>query len=88
MKESTKSFHFGIIQPHIPSEGSVTQVVLKEVNQQFFIINHLSHFIAECFEISYKALSSSIFFKFWHSKLFGNDHVEQQTHLNSLYRII
>jgi len=32
-KASTKSFHLGIVQPHIPSEGNVTQVVLKEVNQ-------------------------------------------------------
>jgi len=74
MKASTKSFHFfnlGIVQPHIPSEGSVTQAFLKEMNQQFLIINHLSHFVVVCFEMSYKALSSHIFDKFWHSKLFG-----------------
>jgi len=72
MKALTKSFHFfnlGIIQSHIPSEGSVTQAVLKEMNQQFLIINHLGHFVAVCFKMSYRALSSRIFDKFWHSKL-------------------
>ena len=66
MKTSTKSFHFfhvGIVQPHIPSEGSVTQAVLKEMNQQFCIINHLNHFVAICFEMGYRALSSRIFDK-------------------------
>ena len=73
MKASTKSYFFfylGSVQPHIPSEGSVTQVVLKEVNQQFLIINHLNHFVAVCFEMSYMALKPCIFVEFRHSKFF------------------
>jgi len=91
IKASTKSFYFfylGIVQPYISSEGSVAQAILKEMNQQFLIINHLSHFVAVCFEMSYKALSSRIFDKLWHSKFFGNDNVGHQTHLSNLYIII
>ena len=60
----TPFFNLGIVQPHIPSEGTITHTVLKEMNQQFLIINHLSHFVAVYFEMSYRALSSRIFDKF------------------------
>jgi hypothetical protein len=69
-------FYLGIVQPHIPSEGSATQAILKEMNQQFLIMNHLSHFVAICFKMGYMTLISSIFDKFLHSKSFWNDNIE------------
>ena len=71
MKTWTKSFYFffhSIDQPHIPSKGRVTLTVLKEVNQQFLILAHLSHFVAVYLEMSYRALSSCIFDEFRHLK--------------------
>jgi hypothetical protein len=59
MKASTKSFHFfylSIAQPHIPSKGSITQVVLKKVKQQFVVTDHLSYFVAVYIEMSYRTL--------------------------------
>jgi len=89
MKASTKSFHFffnlGIIQPHIPSKGNVTKTILKEVNQQFLVMDHLSHFAAVSLEISYRVLTSCIFDNLRHPKLLRNDYVRDQTHLNNLY---
>jgi len=92
MKASTKSlqffFYLGIVQPHIPSKGNVTQTVLKEVNQQFLVMDHLSHFVALSLEMSYRVLSSYIFDKLRHPKLFRNDYVRYQTHLNNLYIVM
>ena len=53
-------FYLDIVQPHIPSKGNVTQTILKEVNEQFLVMDHLSHFVAVCFEMSYRALSDTI----------------------------
>ena len=91
MKASTKSFHFlTYVLSNCIYQVRATSLKLswKEMIQQFLIIYHLSHFVAVCFEISYRALNSRIFDKFWHFKLFGNDNVGHQTHLSSLYRNI
>jgi hypothetical protein len=81
-------FYLGIIQPHIPSKDNVTQAFLKEVNQQFLIIDHLNHFVVVCLKMSYMTWSSCIFDEFKHSKIFGNDHVGHQTRLNNLYMVM
>jgi len=61
---------------------------LKEVNQQFLVMDHLSHFVALSLEMSYRVLSSYIFDKLRHPKLFRNDYVRYQTHLNNLYIVM
>jgi hypothetical protein len=48
---------------------------LKEVNQQFLVMDHLNHFVAVSLEMSYRVLSSCIFDKLWHPKLLRNDYV-------------
>jgi len=48
------------------------------MNQQFVIINHLSHFVSVFLEMSYRALGSCIFNEFWHPKLLRNDYVRYQ----------